>query len=723
MIQDVIRVADQYYILASSALADVRTRVLKQGETFAVFDRHGDVQPVGRGQQGLYHDGTRHLSRLTLRLGGRRPLLLSSNVREDNAALAVDLANRDILDHGAVALPADVVHLFRSAFLWDGACHMRVRVRSYAAEPIAIELSFQYEADFADIFEVRGATRAARGRQRPAEHTADAVVLSYEGLDATSRRTRISFSPAPERVEPGMAAYGLALGPGETFTAYVTVACEQGAPTPARTVTFDAAAAAARTAREHIDSESCTVTSSNEQVNQWLARSRADLAMMVTATEHGFYPYAGVPWFSTPFGRDGIITALEMLWIHPDVARGVLSFLAAHQADTADPERDAEPGKILHEMRGGEMAALGEIPFGCYYGSIDVTPLFVMLADAYFARTYDVEFLRKIWPHVGRALDWIDTSGDLDGDGFVEYARRSPTGLVNQGWKDSNDSVFHADGTTAEGPIALCEVQAYVYAARRGAARMAHVLGLSDDARTHDAAADVLRERFREAFWSDAIESFVLALDGRKRPCAVRASNAGHCLLADLATEEQAQALAKTMLSESMCSGWGIRTLAESERRYNPMSYHNGSVWPHDNAIIALGLSRYRNTDAALAITSGIFEASRFMELHRLPELFCGFSRRQGEGPTLYPVACSPQAWSAGAAFMLLEACLGMTIDGEERRVSFRYPRLPPFLRWLEIRGLKVGSGSLDLRLERSKRDVSVTVVEREGDVDVTTHG
>jgi glycogen debranching enzyme len=351
---------------------------------------------------------------------------------------------------------------------------------------------------------------------------------------------------------------------------------------------------------------------------------------------------------------------------------------------------------------------------------VDATPLFVLLAGAHFRRTDDVDFAGALWPHVERALRWTETYGDPDGDGLVEYARRSPHGLVQQGWKDSHDSVFHADGALAEPPIALCEVQGYVYAARLAAAQLAAALGQGERARQLEEAAERLRQRFEEAFWCEDLGTYALALDGQKRPCRVRTSNPGHCLFTGIASPARARRTAHTLLEHASFSGWGIRTLAATEARYNPMSYHNGSVWPHDNALCAAGLGRYGLHRDAARILEALFRASQFLDLHRMPELYCGFERRAGEGPTLYPVACLPQAWASGAAFMALDACLGLSIDARAREVRFDAPVLPEFLPNVRLTHLRVCDATVDLMIERHPHDVGVTVLHREGTVKVT---
>jgi glycogen debranching enzyme len=732
MREEVIQIRDDYYILSTSPRIDDRTQVLKQGDMFAVFDRFGDIEEFGTGELGIYYKDTRFLSRLSLELEQGRPLLLSSTLKDDNMILAIDVMNPDIWSDGELTIPRGTIHIFRSKFLWNATCHERFRVHNYSDRCVDINLTIKLDADFADIFEVRGSQRPQRGRRLPTQLTPDGMLLGYEGLDGAVRHTRIVFDPPPTRIGESRVHYQLRLEPRAEESYRCAIHCEletERRDLSRRTMKTGSAKAVAscyeEAAREQAISferaraQDPEIVTSNEQFNDWLSRSLADLHMMQTDTAHGPYPYAGVPWFSTIFGRDGIITALESLWFNPSIARGVLAYLAATQAETENPEQDSQPGKILHEIRAGEMAALGEIPFSRYYGTIDATPLFIVLAGAYYERTGDLEFTRSIWPNVERALTWIDRYGDMDGDGFVEYYRSSPHGLANQGWKDAHDSVFHASGVLAEGPIALCEVQGYVYAAKLTAAGLAGYLGEDTRARELIEQAQNLRRRFDEAFWCDDLSIYGLALDGAKRLCRVRTSNAGHCLYSGIVNPNRAPRVAAALTSEAMFSGWGVRTVSVAEGRYNPMSYHNGSVWPHDNALIAAGFARYGFKNEAVKILSGLFDASAFIGLHRLPELFCGFPRRPGEAPTLYPVSCSPQAWASAAVFMLLQSCLGMQVLGFDSRLVFNNPMLPEYLREIRINGLRVGEASVDLLLARHGSDVGVNVLRREGKVSV----
>ena len=712
---------DTFFVGATASLQVQRPRTLKHGDMFGVFDHAGDVLAGDGAPGGLYFRDTRHLSRLDLFIEGHKPLLLSSDMREDNAALTCDLTNPDLHDGAALKLEHDLIHIRRSCFVFEGVCYQRFAVRSYADTAQTLTLELRFAADFADLFEVRGQRRPRRGQVHPARCEADGATLSYTGLDGAQRSTHLRFCPRPARIEPGRASFTLHLAPRERALLYVEARCvPAAAKPPAPPEAFFLALRDARRALHRSAGRATAIETGNEIFNEAVRRSVADLYMLITDTEVGAYPYAGIPWYSTAFGRDALITALMMLWMDPAVARGVLRYLAANQATDSDPSADAEPGKILHEVRHGEMAELKEVPFRRYYGSVDATPLFIVLAGAYLRRTGDVATLQALWPHIEAALHWIDHCGDRDSDGFVEYHRMTQTGLANQGWKDSHDSVFHQDGTMAQGPIALVEVQGYVYRARRAAARIAERLGHAERAERLRAQAEELRHRIEQAFWCEEIGTYALALDGAKQPCRVRSSNAGHLLLAGAAAPDRAALVARQLLGSAFFSGWGSRTGGTAEARYNPMSYHNGSVWPHDNALIGLGFGRYGLRREAAHILDGLFEAATYIDLRRLPELFCGFPRRRGQGPTFYPVACVPQAWSAAAPLALLQACLGIDFDPERRVVRFERPVMPGFTDRIRLSGLSVGGARLDALVQGHGEAVSVTVLARSGDISVS---
>ncbi len=703
-----------YHLLATSSLNAAQSRVLKHGETFAVFDRHGDALPGGLGEQGLFHESTRFLSCSILELEGQRPFFLSSTVHEENDRLVAHLTNPDLLDGDRVRATLGTLHLAVEKFLWQAACYQQIRVANYGHEGVTTTIRIQFEADYADIFEVRGQHRPARGRMLAPAVTRDQVILGYHGLDDVVRRTILRFSPMPAVVTSGEARWHMTIPAGGEQSIAIEIGCKSQRE-PHRLLALDLARDQAAAEHGRAQAWQCRVTSVNGQLNVWFNRAVSDLHMLVTPLPTGPYPYAGLPWFNTPFGRDGIITALESLWMRPDLARGVLYYLAATQATAIDPDQDAEPGKILHETRTGEMATLKEMPYGKYYGSVDATPLFVLLAGAYYERTADLESIEALWPNLRAALEWIDKYGDLDGDGLVEYQRNTPRGLLHQGWKDSDDAICHADGSAAEGPIAPCEVQGYVFAAWEAGARLVLALGRPDDAGAFQSRAQAVRERFEEIFWCEEIATYALAVDGKKRPCRVRSSNAAHCLFTRIADPARASRVTQTIFHPDIFSGWGMRTLASGEVRYNPLSYHNGSIWPHDNALIAWGLARYGETRAAGRLLAGLFDAGQYFELNRMPELFCGFTRHAGVGPIPYPVACSPQAWSAASVFLLIQASLGLKIDATAGRVVFTRPALPSSLPELRIFNLEVAGGRVDLLLTRHDDDVSVRVLRRSG--------
>ncbi|HEY3694945.1 amylo-alpha-1,6-glucosidase [Phenylobacterium sp.] len=675
---------------------------LKDRDTFIVNDSFGDI--VGAAD-GLFHDDTRILSRFRLLMGSKQPSLLSAAIAQDNVFFTSHGSNQELPYPGGPVGPPGVLHIERKRFLWEERLYEQIRIVNYSRDVVIVPLAIEFAADFRDMFEVRGARRLSRGLMLPTEVDGRTVRFGYEGLDKLTRSSVISFSDPPGRLTPQRADFMYSLQAEGRLELHLEVGAEVG-PTPSRE-RFRSCAARARFDMRNRTRHGARLHTSGRLFNEWLDKSRADLALLTTRMETGPYPYAGIPWFSTAFGRDAIITAWQILWFEPSLARGVLSYLAAHQAEEISAFRDSQPGKIMHETRKGEMPALGEVPFGRYYGGVDTTPLFVALAGAYAERTGDLELIEVLWPALQRAAHWIEQYGDSDGDGLIDYARGAESGLANQGWKDSEDSVFHADGRFPQGPIALVEVQGYAFAAYRALAKLCGLRGEDEaQARWEDRASHV-REQVEERFWMEDVGFYGIAIDGAGELCRVRSSNPGHLLFTGLPSPERARKVTEQLLSGGFDSGWGIRTLATGEARFNPMSYHNGSVWPHDTAVCTMGMARYGERDGVVRMTSELFETGNNFEM-RMPELFCGFPRHAGETPVAYPVACLPQAWAAGSVFMMLQACLGLRIDGLKGEIEIIDPRLPIGIDRLQVQGLRVGKKMIDLRFERDGRHIAV---------------
>ncbi|HEX5170674.1 MAG TPA: glycogen debranching N-terminal domain-containing protein, partial [Cyclobacteriaceae bacterium] len=695
---------DKYYVLASSSYTDDQTKVLNNGDTFGIFDRWGDVTQMGHGVQGIYHEGTRFISTLQFCLNGFRPVLLSSNVKDENEILSIDLMNPSARDG---KMEKGVLHVSRNKFLLTGICYEKILLQNFDIVDHTVECSLQFLSDFKDIFEVRGLDRPKRGTIYSPKIENSELRVTYDGLDRIRRSVIIHFSCNAEWINTHTAICRLTLPSSYYAEIGYSIQCRIEPKDPVL-ISYEEAF---QNIQKNIESKKeyiSAISTSNEQFTEWISRSRNDLISLLTETESGFYPYAGVPWYNTTFGRDGIITSLASLWVAPNIAKGVLLHLAATQAKELDPFRDAEPGKILHEARGGEMASLDEIPFKQYYGTVDATPLFIMLAGYYFRRTNDNATIKEIWDNIQLGIKWIEEYGDRDRDGFVEYEQHLESGLSNQGWKDSFDSVFHQDGSLAKSPITLCEVQGYVYDAYRQASYLAKYLGKDSLSNLWREKSLLLKKKFNEIFWDEELKTFVLALDRNKSPCRIKTSNPGHCLFTGIADKSKAQKMIRTLMQHDLFCGWGIRTLSSTSARYNPMSYHNGSVWPHDTAIIAAGMARYGYVDQSIELMSGLFSASLYIDLQRLPELFCGFSIRHGEAPTSYPVACTPQAWSVAAVYLLLQACLQINIDSQKKILSFDKPKLPDYLNRVHVFNLEVEAGKFELDFYRNEWDVSI---------------
>jgi len=701
---------DLHQIVSADVPSGERSHVLRHDDTFGLFNEIGDIDAETRSEAGLYRGGVRHLSRLTLTIASLRPLVLAAAPRDDNLLLTVNLTNPDVRGEGGrITLPRGTLHITRLRFIWEGVCHEMIRVRNFALSTVSVELAVRFGSDFENIVDVRAQRRVDAARSRFERVERDSVTQGCLGADEVTRETIVDCHTAPESISADSLRYRLQLGSRGEKTIALAIGC-RSADHPVQISTFNRSLAAAEEFARKGNRPDCQIVSSDGPFNGWLRRATADFGMLLTSTPQGRIPSAGLPWLDAIFGRDAIISALQTLWLWPDIARNVLRHLAATQCTSSASGPGAEVGKILNEARGGA--------FEPDYHGVDTTPLFVMLAGAYYVRTADLNLMTELWPAITAALRWIDVYGDVDGDGFVETRPRGAT-PPHHGWKSSPDAVFHADGRIAQGPLALCEVQGYVYAARLAAARIARSLGEAPRAIALVEAAQALQARFNTAFWCKDIETYASALDGDKQPCRVRTSNPGHCLYTGIAHAERARQVIAGLGDEHMFSGWGVRSVAETELRYNPMSYHNGSVWPHDNALLAAGAARYDDKGFALRILNAQFSAALHFDLMRLPELFCGFRRRGREAPLQFPVASSPQSCSAGATFMLLQSVLGIGIDALDRQIVLAHPVVPDDFAEISVKNLNVADASVDFTVRRHAGSVSVSVEKREGKVDL----
>jgi glycogen debranching enzyme len=694
---------------------------LKSGAVFVCALPDGDIRPARASGEGLYAQDTRHLSELRLTVGGLRPVLLSS-VMESGHHAVINATNPVLRADGEVMVPQKTLNVRRTVLIAD-RLYYRVRVRSFRPHPVATVLELSLAADFADVFEVRGVGRRTSGRVLPPAHDGDRLRFSYVAGDGERRETLVELSPSPARVkvddERVHVTWDVQLDTGQAISLLITVLPARRGRRRAEP-TLEQAAAQLET--DHADwvGGCARINTDNELFDRLIDASVRDLHALMMPVGDGALPAAGIPWYVAPFGRDSLLSACEALMINPEVARGTLLVLAGLQARADEAWRDAEPGKILHELRTGELARTGHVPHTPYYGTVDATPLFLMVAGGYYRWTLDLDTMARLRPALDAALEWIDEWGDRDGDGFIEYECRAPAGLVNHGWKDSHDSVVHADGSLAQGPIALVEVQGYVYEAKLRIADVYEALGDAPRAARLRTEAGTLRAAFNEAFWNPDEGFFALALDGRKAQVRSVTSNPAHCLYCGIVDDDKAMVVAERLMAPDMFSGWGIRTLSSSSPAYNPMSYHNGSVWPHDNAIAAAGLKRYGVDAATGRIAAGLFEVATNARDFRLPELFCGFHRDGSRAIVNYPVACIPQAWAAAAPFMLLQALLGISAHAPENRLTVDRPRLPDWLGSVEIRDIRVARSKVSLAFRQTGPSTGFSLLEQQGNVRVT---
>jgi len=694
----------------------VNNLTLIDGKTFLSTTIAGDIMPPGSPDVGFFHDDTRFLSRMELRVDGYRTVVLSSST-EQTFASQIELTTGKRTMRETYEIPENTVHIRREQLLASETLFDNFCFENFNFHELELNLELAYEADFMDVFQVRGVAREKLGQYFLPIVRHDSIVFHYCGLDGVARETVIRLSPAPEMVDGTTARWKLRLPPFKRFRLQTTVVPQvEGKRSRSVHPDFGQQLRMRREAIAEWASHSTSFSASNSIFSEMVETCKADFHALQIPEARERVIAAGIPWFATMFGRDSIIAAYQSLMLNPMLASETLRVLASQQGKETNDWRDEEPGKILHEYREGEMTRAGEMPFGPYYGSVDATPLWLILLSETFNWTADEQLVQDLLPNAYRALEWIDSYGDLDGDGFIEYQRRSPKGLANQGWKDSWDAIMHHDGEVAKSPVALCEVQGYVYEAKY---RMASLMRSFGDVKTADRLkkeSAEMAKRFEKAFWMPKLGFYAMALDREKRQTQVISSNPGQLLFTRMLAQDRAKAVTQRFMLEDMFSGWGWRTMSRNERIFNPLSYHRGSIWPHDNSLIAHGMALYEFREPANRLFTALFQAALNFRDYRLPELFCGIQRREHDEPVQYPVSCSPQAWASGSVFLMLMSVLGIRPSAARRELNIVNPALPEFLENLSIRNMRVGGSRVGLDFARRGERTFCNVVDIEGD-------
>ena len=733
--------AEQIYVPEWPCVVSERpqpTLTVKDDDLFLVTDTIGNISGCslqdGNPSMGLFCADTRFLSRLELQINGRSPVLLSSTA-DKGFALSVLCTNPRIDNH----LNADTIGIRRELVL-NGALFEEIEVANYSTTSITFELSLSFDADFVDLFEVRGHSRKQRGKLlRLAEPThleetgdgllppatqlnrEESLILAYQGLDGAVMESRIQFQhQQPDYFQGYTAIWKLELASHETKKlGYRLHKLTNNQPSSGvNAATTLAQAKASELMEEQNWVQQITRISSDKSLfNRVIERAEEDMYLLRQSFGKYKTVSAGVPWFSTLFGRDSIITASQTLMLNPQIAKETLILLAAYQGKKEDEWREEEPGKILHELRMGELARCQEIPHTPYYGTVDATPLWLMLYADYYAWTHDQETLEQLWRNAILAMDWIDRN--LQETGYLSYYRKSKGGLINQGWKDSGDCIVNRKGELAKGSISLCEVQAYVYAAKIKLAEIARMKERLDLGDRWQQEAKNLRVRFNKDFWIEDEDFCALGLDGEGKQVDSITSNPGHCLQLGIFTPEKAYSVAERLRAPDMFNGWGIRTLSSLSPAYNPMGYHIGSVWPHDNSLIAMGLRSLGLIDQALELFQGLFNMTFQQSYQRPPELFCGYELNGDNAPVQYPVACTPQAWATGSIFQLLQMMVNLVPDAQNNYLRIIDPALPESINRLSLHNLRVGGTILDLEFERVGSTTSCRVANKRGNLRV----
>jgi glycogen debranching enzyme len=719
---------------AEPHLSNVRILALVRGKTFFTTNHKGNLMPPGAPHVGLFCQDTRYLSQMELRINGHPPVVLSSST-EGAYAARIESTVKGTLQGEGLDLPVNTIYVHREQLLQKDVLYDVIFLENFHYERAKLLIEITYDADFMDIFQVRGIVRGKSGQYYAPVTTEDRISFVYEGLDQCVRSTTVCFSPNPSSIENKTARWELELEPLSKARIAATVhahaepqrnglwaikdVAEHSGEALAQVVQRDKLRELLRSLRGEFDhwlSECTRFRSDDEIFDTMLETSTADFYALQIPDKAGTAVAAGVPWFAAIFGRDSLIASFQSLVLNPSLARGTLRVLASHQGREVRADRDEEPGKILHEMRSGEMTATGEIAFGLNYGSVDATPLFLILLSEYYRWTGDQNLVRELATPLASAVEWLLTYADMDGDGLVEYCRKTPAGLFNQGWKDSGDANMHADGRIAQPPIALVEVQGYAVRGLADAAALLTMLGNEKLAAEAARRSEKIRSLIESKFWMEERTYYAMALDRDKKPLEVIASNPGHLLFSCAIPQARARQVVERIVDHGLFSGWGIRTLSQYEPTYNPMSYHRGSVWPHDDSLIAYGMAKYGMYEEASRIFTALHDAAVHFRAYRLPELFCGIQRRDRDEPVHYPVSCSPQAWASGSPLLILTAMLGLRPDAAKRQLSIVNPHLPKFLGFLRMENFRVGDSHITVEFQRQGDRTFCNVVDVQGD-------
>ncbi|MFG6494568.1 amylo-alpha-1,6-glucosidase [Fictibacillus sp. UD] len=684
-------------------------RVIKENDLFFLTDDKGNIPKENDYGLGLYTKDTRFLSKFDVKINGQDPILLSSSA-DENYMAKILLTNPHMEEEGELILWRESVEIERKRLIYDGVLYETLQVKNYYPKPVDFEVSVHVDADFTDMFIVRGFQTGEVGKRTGEKVTNTSLDYFYKGSDDVERATKIQWNREAESVKKeGNIAFQFHLDHGEaqsvTFSVSPEINGESGV-----VINPEKALQNLHASYEKWEAETTKVETDYKPLQRLIDRGIMDLRVLLTDIGHGSFPVAGLPWFGVPFGRDSLIAALQMLAFNPEIAKGTLLTMASQQGTKVDPWRDEQPGKIMHEIRYGELAATNQIPFTPYYGTIDATPLFLVLLSEYTKWTGDLTLAEQLLPNIEAALNWIDEYGDRDGDGFVEYHQESSKGIANQGWKDSGDSIVHRNGDYAETPIALSEVQGYVYQAKIGVAAIFEAQGKREEANKLREQAEKLKNLYDEQFWMEDQQFHAIALDKDKKQVGTLTTNPGHVLFAEMLEEDRAEKVIEKLVGPVFFSGYGMRTMAEGEAGYNPMSYHDGSIWPHDNSMILLGMSKLDHQQEANTVINGLIEAASHFEYDRLPELFCGYDSTIGRA-VKYPVACSPQAWAAGTPLVFVQTILGLFPDSLNKVIKLS-PQLLENMNVLKVERIKIGEGYLSVDVQKDGLKTVVTILE-----------